>query len=88
MTTKTQQLRDTIEAFISQQFLFDFDGEQVKPTTNLFTAGLVDSFGFVELITFLETEFSIKFTDEELLGTRLNSLKGITAVVKEKVNAR
>lgn len=80
------EIEARIADYMSRQFLFAFDGQKVTPETNLFAAGCLDSFGFVELLTFLESEYAIKFTDEELLSNRLNSLAGLTAVVEGKVN--
>ena len=74
-----------IARFMQSQFLVTFDGQRVTPTTNLFESGHLDSFGFVELITFLEREFAITFSDEDLLSNRLNSLAGVAALVQEKL---
>lgn len=74
-----QKIRD----FMTEQFLFEFDDE-ITPRTNLFTTGIIDSFGFVELVAYLEAEFGIKFTDEELLSGRFNSFKSLVSIVKEK----
>lgn len=74
-----------IKTYLMQQFLFEFDGDNVTPETNLFSSGHIDSFGFVELIAFLEAEFKLKFTDEELLSNNLNSLAGLVAAVEGKL---
>ena len=80
----TQLLEEKLKTYMVQQFLFEFDGIDVTSETNLFSSGHIDSFGFVELITFLESEFQIKFTDEELLSNTLNSLSGLVAAVEGK----
>jgi len=75
-----------IADFMQKQFLFTFDGRTVTAETNLFESGHLDSFGFVELVTFLEQEFAIKLSDDDLLSNRLNSLASLTAVVEEKLS--
>lgn len=80
----TLVIDDKIKTYLMQQFLFAFDGYNVTPETNLFASGHIDSFGFVELVAFLEAEFTIKFTDEELLSNNLNSLAGLVAAVEGK----
>ncbi len=75
--------KEKIRTFMTEQFLFEFDDE-ITPRTNLFTTGIIDSFGFVELVAYLEAEFGIKFTDEELLSGRFNSFKSLVSIVKEK----
>lgn len=83
--TNTLAVDQTIKTYLTQQFLFTFDEQTVTQETNLFSAGYIDSFGFVELIAFLEAEFKLKFTDEELLSNTLNSLAGLTAAVEGKL---
>lgn len=73
-----------IADFMTRHFLFTFDQVTVTATTNLFESGHLDSFGFVELITFLEQEFAITFSDDDLLGSRLTSLASFVAIVQEK----
>lgn len=79
-------ISSTIADFMEKQFLFTFDGRAVTDQTNLFASGHLDSFGFVELITFLEQEFAIKLSDDDLLSNRLNSLASLAAVVEEKLS--
>ena len=76
-------MKDQIEDFICHQFLISF-GDDINEDTDLFEAGYVDSFGFIELVTFLEGEFSIEFTDEELMARTLASLKKIRQTVAAK----
>ena len=75
---------EKIKTYLTHQFLFTFDGDDVTAETNLFSSGHIDSFGFVELVTFLEAEFKIKFTDEELVSNKLNSLAGMVEAVEGK----
>ncbi len=55
-----------IQNFIEESFLVEFD-EELTPKTNLFVAGVIDSFGYIQLIKFLEKEFDIKFDEDEIL---------------------
>ena len=47
-------MRDTILRFVEQRA-----GTKIDPTTPLFTSGLIDSFGVLELIAFLEETFKV-----------------------------
>ena len=48
-------------------------------------AGLIDSFGFVQLVAFLEKEFGIKITDDEVLSDSLSSFAKIRSFTETKV---
>jgi acyl carrier protein len=80
----TECLRETLARFLHDQFLVDFD-DRVNGGTDLFAAGFIDSFGFMELISFLETEFGVEYAAEELLLGQLNSLDGLVASVGRKL---
>jgi acyl carrier protein len=38
----------------------------------------------VELVAFLESEFHIKFTEDEIVGSSLNTLANMIALVRSK----
>lgn len=89
-TTYTQvpdSVESRVRGYMTEHFEIDFSG-QVDEKTDLFEQGLVDSFGFVELVKFLEKEFEIRFSDEELFSYQLNTLTNITDMVTKKLNSR
>ncbi|MCX2725792.1 acyl carrier protein [Roseibium salinum] len=76
-----------IRDFIEDQFLIEFD-ETFPETSDLFKEGVVDSFGYIQLIRFLEKEFDIKFTEQEMTGGVMVSLEQIEQAVAKKVAER
>ena len=80
-------MENKIRSFLQHTFLVDFD-DDVDETTDLFDSQVIDSFGFIELVTFLEQEFKLSVSEEDLLSNRLNSLSAITVYVKDKSNAQ
>ncbi len=86
-TTKDISLtQDKIKKYLSTNSLAEFDAG-VTETSDLFKEGLIDSFGYIELVKFLEKEFHIRFSDEELVSNQLNTLKSITDTVQSKIDA-
>ena len=65
-----------IKEFLENNFLIDFD--EIDANQNLFESGFIDSYGFIELINFLENEFDITIQNEELVNETLTSLSSIT----------
>jgi D-alanine--poly(phosphoribitol) ligase subunit 2 len=65
-----------IKEFLENNFLIDFD--EIEANQNLFESGFIDSYGFIELINFLENEFDITIQNEELVNESLISLSSIT----------
>ena len=46
--------------------------------------GLIDSLGILEVVTFLEREFGIVVSDEELLPENFESIGSLSKFVREK----
>ena len=75
---------DTVRHFIVENFLFG-DGELLKENTSFLEEGIIDSTGILELVSFLEEEFSISVDDEELIPENLDSIKNVVAYLEKKV---
>ncbi|KND23720.1 acyl carrier protein [Streptomyces europaeiscabiei] len=80
---RTQRLQNMIE----EQFLVEFD-EELTDRSDLFKAGVIDSFGYVQLLGSIEEEFSIQLKDEDFLKDILTSLESIDAFVAKKIAER
>ncbi|MEV7186170.1 acyl carrier protein [Kitasatospora sp. NPDC093102] len=75
---------DTIRTYLEERFLFEFD-EEITPNTDLFKAGVIDSFGYVRMMKFLESEFSMVLDSDEILMDVLVSLDAIDGFVQKKL---
>jgi D-alanine--poly(phosphoribitol) ligase subunit 2 len=72
-----------IQNFLEATFLVEFD-ESLTRDSDLFKEGVMDSFGYLELIAFLKSEFQITLSDEELATNVLVDLRSICAFVAER----
>jgi acyl carrier protein len=78
-----EAITSDVLAFIKSNFMFDNDAK-VADEQSLLGSGIVDSTGILELISFLESKYGIKFRDEELVADNFDSLKSIAAFVTKK----
>lgn len=76
---------EALKEYLSTELLIDFS-EEITENSDLFEEGLVDSFGFVELIGFIERQFSLKFTAEELMNYDFRTLASIENTILEKTS--
>jgi acyl carrier protein len=74
-----------IRGFLEETFLFEFRAD-VTVHSNLFAEGVIDSFGYVQLIEFLKSEFGLTLSDEELISNVLVSCADMTEFVLRKTN--
>ena len=74
---KVKQFIETKSPAVSQGKLLDTD--------SLLDNNIIDSMGFLDLVTFVESEFAITIEDDELLTDNFESIKSITEFVKAKL---
>lgn len=58
----------------------------VKGDDKWLETGMLDSLGILDLVHFLEEEFSIRVSDEELLPENFQSLTGVAGFVQSKLS--
>ncbi len=62
------------------------DKGELNDNTPLFEKGIIDSTGVLELASFIEDNFNVKVTDEELVQDNFSSLKAIEKFLQSKNN--
>ena len=72
-----------IREFVIENFLFG-DDTGLTDTTSFRDEGIVDSTGVLELVAFLETEFSISVEGSEYIPDNLDSIEKVAAFVARK----
>ena len=76
-------MRERIRGFLIDNFLFG-DEEGLEDQASFLDAGIVDSTGILELVDFLDTEFRIKISDDEILPENLDSINNIINFLDKK----
>ena len=74
-----------VKEFIIGNFLFG-DDSMLPEDSSFLEAGIIDSTGILELVTFLEEKFFIKIEDDELIPENLDSLTNIETFLIMKIN--
>jgi acyl carrier protein len=76
--------KQAIREFIVENFLFG-EANGLKDETSFLEEGIIDSTGILELVTFLEDEFSITVEDEELVPENLDSIDNVANYLQRKM---
>jgi acyl carrier protein len=76
--------KDEIRAFIKDNFLIGPSGEALADDDSLIASQIVDSTGFLELVTYLEERFGIVVDDLEMIPENLDSVLALNAFVQRK----
>jgi acyl carrier protein len=76
-----------VRQFIQQNFYID-DPALLGDDVSLVNEGIVDSTGMLEVLSFLEEQFSIKVEDAETVPANLETIGRIAAFVSRKQQVR
>lgn len=76
---------ETIRRFLADRFLFDADAA-IEINESLIESGVLDSTGAMELVLFLEEQFSIEVADDELVPQNLDTIARIGTFVQQKLS--
>lgn len=77
----------TLRTFIAEEFAMDLAPEQLTDDLDLMENGIVDSLGVLKLIAFLEGEFDLVITPNELDPENYNTIARIEHIIEEKKKA-
>ncbi|MCZ7593465.1 MAG: phosphopantetheine-binding protein [Hyphomicrobium sp.] len=80
-------LKRSIREFIEMSFLFREGRVRLGDEESLLAAGLIDSTGILELVSYLESQFGIVVEDEEIVPENLDSVSRIAGYVAGKQEA-
>ncbi|MDI6804149.1 MAG: acyl carrier protein [Bacteroidota bacterium] len=80
-----EEIGKTVSNFISKNFLFNQE-KKIDNTVSLLGTGIIDSMGTLELISFLESNYNIRFDDEELVAENFDSIEKIKEFLSSKLN--
>lgn len=75
-------LQENIFGYVKKNTLVD--SNKLNNKTLLFREGIFDSMAFVLLIDYLEENFNIKLTDEDLIEENFESIEAIIHFVSKK----
>ncbi|MPY50106.1 acyl carrier protein [Streptomyces acidicola] len=74
-------MQQELRSYMEEQFMFEFDSE-ITEDTDLFKAGVLDSFGYVSLMAHIEQHYGVRIGEEGLLDNVRVSLSGIVELVE------
>lgn len=73
-----------LSRFIEEKFLVSFADGELSFGSDLFEAGVIDSFGVVELVTFIQEQFGVALENDDLMSPLLASISGLVELIDQK----
>jgi acyl carrier protein len=79
---------DRLRTFIVEELNWDGDPHELTPDYPLIERQVVDSLGITLTLTFLEEQFGVAVSDDELLPENFESIRRITEFIDAKRTTR
>jgi acyl carrier protein len=70
--------------YVLENFLYSRQGYEFLDTDSLLEHGIIDSLGVLELVMFVETEFGVAISGDEITEANLGTLSSIGRFDKRK----
>src|ERR1039458_7491435 len=83
----TSDLAASVREFILKQFPLARK-HQIKNSDPLLESGMLDSMGVLEVVTFIEREYSIGVSDDDLVPEHFQSIDRIAAFIHSRKSTR
>jgi len=77
-------LKSQIKKFIAENMLFSGDGFTHADDASLLEAGIIDSIGVMELVTFVGNTFKVTVPPEDILPDNFDSVQKLADYVRRK----
>jgi acyl carrier protein len=75
-----------IHQYISQNLLYSEDGFHYSDDDSFLDEGIIDSLGVMELVVFVEQEFSIVVLDLEITPENFDSVNKLAEYINKKIH--
>ena len=84
MDTKNSIINQ-IKKYIISSHPCEYSEDNIPLEQSLVELGILDSYGVVELVVFIETTWSIAISDDEITREKMGSIEKISALVASKL---
>jgi len=80
----TDDIEERVRGYITQNFLLAQSDTLFENDTSFLESGIIDSSGVLEIIAFIEHDFDVQITDEEMIPENLDSVNNIVQMITRK----
>ncbi len=79
------EIKQVLKQFVVSNFMMGMPAQSLGDDDSFLERSIIDSTGVLELVNFLEEEFSITVRDDELLPENLDTLNALEGFVARKL---
>ncbi|MGD1020922.1 MAG: acyl carrier protein [Verrucomicrobiia bacterium] len=82
-----QRIEQQIRDFIANNMLYSSDGFPHSDDASFLQEGIIDSFGVMELVEFVQSSFRVTVDQREVTPDNFDSVRKLAAFVRRKLDA-
>lgn len=75
-----EEIRNKLLDFITRSFMVE--REDIDLDKSMIDEGIIDSFGLIEIATFMENEFQMKITEDKMIRANFGSVNKIVNFIE------
>jgi acyl carrier protein len=80
-------VESSIRSYVLENYLFTDDQSELNSDDSFLEKGIIDSTGVLEIILFLEEEFAVNVSPQEMVPENLDSVTNIVKFIEKKTQA-
>ena len=81
-----QSIRETIVSYVLENHISNYNADTLPLDQSLFELDVLDSMGIIELISFIESTWSIVIEDTEITSEEMGSINKMIALIGKKTS--
>ncbi len=82
---ETNEIQTIVKRFILEELAPDCDPVDLKEEQSLLGTGIIDSFGIMSLLTFLEEKFKLTVPADELIPGNFETISAIVKLISGRL---
>ena len=80
----TVEIENKVRKYVEENFMRSSGDSSLSDDKSLLESGIIDSAGIFELVVFLEKEFSVTISDEDIVPDNFENVSCISNMIKSK----
>ncbi len=87
MTNDSSDYSARIRDYVARNLLFSDKGFNYSDEASFLEEGIIDSLGFIELVSFVESQFGVSVVDRDLVPDNFDSVRKLDAFIRTKLDS-
>lgn len=84
MKQSKEEMISLIRNYLFETFLLGYSEDEFSNDRSFYEAGVFDSIGILEIVTYIENVFEIRFEEEEIIPENISTINNLVDFIMKK----